>query len=130
MALVMAVAMTEPGLTLAEELGAVISAEDCEARFSGKTLAYAMSGWVWGTETHLTERRVIYRPDGKDCIFGHWYPEGQSICFDYEDREQPVCWMFADGPSGVTANFMSPPDSAPTMTVKQTEPFACPKFGS
>lgn len=107
MALAMAIAVTGPAFALADELGGVISAEDFETRFSGKTLTYAMSGWVWGIETYLPDRRVLYRPDGEYCVVGHWYPVDQSICFSYEDREQSICWMFVDGPSGMTANYMS-----------------------
>lgn len=77
----------------------------------GKTLFYGAGGAAYGVERYLDNRRVIWSfLDGK-CQDGTWYQEGDQICFLYEDRADPQCWTFYEGPNGLIARFENDPQA-------------------
>ena len=46
-----------------------------------------------------------------DCKKGVWYEEKGQICFLYEDRLDPQCWTFTEGPGGLIARFENDPEA-------------------
>ena len=64
--------------------------------------------WIadYNMATHsLDGRRLIWSFLDGDCKDGVWYEESGQICFIYEDRLDPQCWTFAEGPNGLIARF-------------------------
>ena len=110
-----------------------LTADAFDALTQGRTMTWAEFGQVYGVEQYLPDRRVRWTILGDDCKLGHWYPEGQMICFQYETDPDPVCWTLTkDGP-GLNARYVgSGPDSAPVVVTETTEPLACfgPKVGA
>jgi hypothetical protein len=63
---------------------------------------------------------------GGDCLAGHWYAEGPAICFRYEDRPDPVCWVITAQGDRLLARLVgTPSDRAPVEIVETSEPMAC-----
>ncbi|MCV6586096.1 MAG: hypothetical protein OIF47_11225 [Marinibacterium sp.] len=86
-----------------------LSADAFDAYTHGKTLFYGADGALYGVECYLPNRRVVWSfLDGR-CQDGIWYPQGDEICFVYEDVPGPQCWTFHKGPSGLRAYFESQP---------------------
>jgi hypothetical protein len=88
-----------------------MSAAEFEAYVTGKTLYYGREGAAYGAEIYHENRRVTWSFLDGECKEGHWYNEGTSICFVYEDRPDPQCWTFERGASGLVATFENNPDS-------------------
>lgn len=116
----------------ASSFGIPISPQAFEDFATGKTLAYAQDGLIWGRETYLPGRRVLWRAVGQDCRAGHWDPVGQSACFTYDDGTAPQCWAFARTPTGLAALFLNDAGQRPAQVVEEPGPLACPgpKIGS
>ena len=99
---------------------------------TGRTLAYAADGTVWGQEQYLANRQVMWAFTGQDCQFGQWYPQGNAVCFIYEGDEEPKCWNFYMGPRGLIAQLIGS-DVTPLSEVGQSsEPLECqgPQVGA
>ena len=108
-----------------------LSAEAFDTLTQGRTMTWAEYGQVYGVEHYLPDRRVRWTVLGDDCITGHWYPKGPAICFQYDDRPDPVCWTFTkeqngtQGPTGLLARHTStPPDADPVVIRETLEPMA------
>lgn len=87
---------------MAEPMGA--DAFDTFTR--GKTFYFSVGETPYGAERYLSGRRVEWTfLDGK-CKRGEWYPQGDDICFVYEDNMQPQCWQFEVRGSGMSARFV------------------------
>lgn len=98
-----------------------------EAYTTGKTMTYARSGAVWGTEEYLPGRRVRWAFAEGACEVGRWYEEGPWICFSYETGPEPQCWQFFRGETGLRARFRGdPPELDLSEVARTTEPLACP----
>lgn len=103
-----------------------LSAAEFEAYTTGKTMTYAEGGAVFGTEQYLPGRRVRWAFTGDQCKIGHWYPEGDLICFVYEDTADPQCWKFWQDEAGLRARFNDDPAGTELSEVRQTDqPLAC-----
>lgn len=103
-----------------------LSAEAFDALTRGQTMTWAEYGQVYGVEQYLDDRRVRWTVLGDDCVAGHWYPQGQAICFQYEDRPGPVCWTFAAADTGLVARLVGdPPEAEPVAIEPTAEPMAC-----
>jgi hypothetical protein len=89
-----------------------MSAEAFDAYTRGKTLFYGSGGEAYGVERYLDGRRVIWSFLDGDCKDGSWYPQGDMICFEYEDGAGPQCWTFFESAGGLIARFEN--DSAAT----------------
>ena len=110
-----------------------LTAEAFDALTEGRTMTWAEFGQVYGVEQYLPDRRVRWTVLGDDCITGHWYAEGPAICFQYDDRPDPVCWIFTQDPTGLLARHTaSPPDADPVVIRETLEPMACfgPRVGA
>lgn len=67
-----------------------------EALTTGRTMDTATAAGVYGVETFLPGRQVIWR-DANRCVRGHWEEVQQMICFTYDDKpDHPVCWTYHD----------------------------------
>lgn len=77
----------------------------------GKTLFYGYSGEVYGVERYLPNRRVIWSFLDGQCKEGVWYQQGDQICFVYEDRPDPQCWVFTRMGGGLVAQFEGDPQA-------------------
>ena len=69
----------------------------------GKTLFYDSEGRAYGAETYLRNRQVRWSFLDGTCQDGHWYPQGDEICFLYDGSDQPQCWSFELGDGGLNA---------------------------
>ncbi|QFT64219.1 hypothetical protein FIU91_14870 [Roseivivax sp. THAF30] len=82
-----------------------MSAQEFQDYVSGKTLTFSEAGVPYGIERYMPGRRVRWSfLDGR-CKDGIWYPEGDQICFVYEDDPAPQCWSFFEEGSGLRAVF-------------------------
>lgn len=106
--------------------GSVMSPGAFDAYSTGKTLAYVQDGVIWGRETYLPGRHVLWRAVGEDCKAGHWWDDGAAVCFSYDDGNTAQCWAFATGPSGLTATFLNEPGSPPAAVQEEADPMPCP----
>jgi len=106
--------------------GTPMSPTAFEAYATGKTLAYAQDGMIWGRETYLPGRRVLWRAVGEDCKAGHWWNEGGAVCFSYDDGTTAQCWGFVTGVTGLTATFLSEADARPATVIEESHPVPCP----
>ena len=75
----------------------------------GKTLFYGFDGQVYGVERYLPNRRVIWSFLDGDCKEGIWYERADQICFLYDDRPDPQCWVFTRSSGGLIAQFEGDP---------------------
>lgn len=109
-----------------------MSAADFEAYVTGKTLFYGRDGRAYGAEIYHPNRRVTWSFLDGECREGYWYEAGENICFVYEDRLDPQCWSFEQGPSGLIARFESDPAATELYEAEDTdEELVClgPKVG-
>lgn len=98
-----------------------MSASSFEAYTTGKTLFYGRNGSSYGAERYLPNRRVIWSFLDGECKDGSWYPQGENICFLYDDRpDDPQCWSFTQGPNGLIAQFDDGGQSSPLYEARDT----------
>ncbi len=71
-----------------------LTAAEFESHVLGKTVTYADSAGVYGIEEYLDHRMVRWSIAPNLCQYGTWYPQGDDICFVYEDAPDPSCWTF------------------------------------
>lgn len=88
---------------------APLSASEFDDYTRGKTLFYGFDGQVYGVERYLPDRRVIWSFLDGDCKEGVWYEREGQICFLYEDRLDPQCWVFTQSGRGLIAQFEGDP---------------------
>jgi len=88
-----------------------LSGAEFDAYTRGKTLFYGYDGHVYGVERYLPNRRVIWSFMDGDCKEGVWFERNDQICFIYEDRLDPQCWVFAQSGSGLIAQFEGDPEA-------------------
>ncbi|WP_237215748.1 hypothetical protein [Ruegeria lacuscaerulensis] len=87
-----------------------LSGAEFDSYTQGKTLFYGFEGQVYGVERYLPNRRVIWSFLDGDCKEGVWYEQNDQICFLYEDRLDPQCWVFVESGSGLIAQFEGNPE--------------------
>lgn len=104
-----------------------MTAEQFDAYTRGKTFYYAENGQDYGGEQYLENRRVRWSfLDGR-CKEGHWYEEAGQICFVYEDRPDPQCWIFYESAAGLVARFGNDPQATLLYESRQSpKPMMCP----
>lgn len=106
---------------------APLTAEEFEARTTGRTLTYAVEGDVYGTEQYLPGRRVIWAYEGAECQRGTWAEREGHICFLYENDPEPACWQFFDEGGRLAARFLGDDADASLKELAQSpEPLGCP----
>ncbi len=98
----------------AQPVGAqtALSGAEFDEYTRGKTLFYGFQGRVYGVEQYLPDRRVIWSFLDGQCKKGVWYQREEQICFVYEDRLDPQCWVFKRSGGGLIAR----PDGDPQAT--------------
>jgi hypothetical protein len=118
-----------PGLAAAQDF---LNAEEFEAATAGKTFYFSSEGRPYGGEEYLEGRRVRWSfLDGR-CIDGHWWQEGELICFSYEDDPSAHCWTFRQEANGLVALFQNESTGRLLYEVQQSDtPLQClgPKVG-
>lgn len=110
-----------------------LTAQEFDTLTTGRTMSWAEFGTVYGVEQYLPGRKVRWTALGDDCKAGHWYADGDAICFQYEDDPQPDCWVVSQSDAGLTARYTThSPDSDPVVVTETSEPLACfgPKVGT
>lgn len=97
----------------AQAVGAqtALSGAEFDSYTRGKTLFYGYDGQVYGVERYLPNRRVIWSFMDGDCKEGVWFERNEQICFIYEDRLDPQCWVFSQSGSGLIAQFEGNPEA-------------------
>lgn len=114
-----------PGLVPQLDLGIPMNGAEFEAYATGKTLYYAQGGTIWGAEQYLPGRQVLWAFTDQPCEYGQWYEDHGAICFVYEGKPDPNCWLFYQGAGGLIARFTG--GSGLLSEVEQTqEPMKCP----
>lgn len=111
---------------------AQMTAAEFDAYTQGKTLYYGDGTEPYGAEIYLPNRRVRWSFLDGDCKEGEWYEADGMICFTYDDRPEPQCWSFEQGPRGLTARFENDPAITPLYeATESTEELLClgPKVG-
>lgn len=105
---------------------APMGAAEFESYTEGKTLYFIESGEKYGAERYLPDRKVEWSfLDGR-CKTGEWYPQGDAICFVYEDRPDPQCWHFENTGRGLRASFLGEDSSTELYEARQSdEPMYC-----
>lgn len=91
-----------------------MSAAEFESYTTGKTLYYGRSGAPYGAEIYMENRQVKWSFLDGECTDGHWYPQGEQICFLYEGRPDPQCWIFYLESGRLVAEFVDD-DSRPEL---------------
>jgi hypothetical protein len=103
-----------------------LTAEAFDALTQGRTMTWSEYGQVYGVELYLPDRRVRWTVLGDDCVAGDWYPDGDAICFVYEDDPLPDCWLITETAGGLAAyDSTDPPGSNPVAVQETTQPLAC-----
>ena len=87
----------------------LMTAEEFDRYTRGKTLFFGMGGTAYGAEIYLDDRRVKWSFLDGECKDGEWYPQGELICFVYDDNPEPQCWSFVRGSGGLIARFENDP---------------------
>ena len=88
-----------------------LSGSEFDKYTQGKTLFYGFEGQIYGVERYLPNRRVIWSFLDGNCKEGIWYQQGEQICFVYEDRLDPQCWVFTQSGGGLIAQFECNPEA-------------------
>ena len=103
-----------------------LTAEAFDALTLGRSLSYSADGAVYGSEDYLRNRRVRWAFLDGECMEGRWYPEGDRICFVYDEIFQPQCWWFYEDAGRITGIF----DGEDPLTLveigERDAPLACP----
>lgn len=107
-----------------------LTAREFEALTTGRTITYSSGGTYYGTEQYLPGRRVIWT-FGSTCREGTWAPDGDMICFTYEDRTESSCWQFRRRDGGLAAWSGDDLEGEPLISTDQSRvPMACgPQVG-
>ena len=119
-------AETPPPPNPASPIGPPLSASAFETYVNGKTLTYASDGTIYGTEQYKAGRKVVWAFTEDECREGYWYDKGPQICFVYEDPNDPQCWLFFMGSTGMKAEFIGDGVGSDLSEVAQSAgPMAC-----
>ena len=117
------IATIVPGASPAQS---AMSAAEFDQYTRGKTFYYDSNGTAYGAEEYLEDRQVRWSFLDGQCQKGHWYPEGENICFLYENRTDPQCWRFTRSGAGVIAQFEGEGSSTELYEVEQSnQPLHC-----
>jgi hypothetical protein len=105
----------------------LMTVEEFEAWSTGQTLDYYDGGIYWGSEQHLPGRKTLDADAEGPCRHGLWFPQGDAVCFQYEDIEGTFCWNFWRDGERVTAKTVdAPPEMTPYDVLISDAPLDCP----
>jgi hypothetical protein len=104
-----------------------LTAEEFDTIVTGNTITYSQSGGIFGIEEYLPKRQVRWSVAENLCQYGVWYPEGEAICFVYEDEPTPHCWTFWLDSGRLKALSVNDLPGAELTEVERTQtPLSCP----
>ncbi|RYH96990.1 MAG: hypothetical protein EON48_18545 [Acetobacteraceae bacterium] len=107
-----------------------MSPAEFEAWSTGKTLDYTVDGSLWGSEMHQPGRQTLDADVGGICRSGHWYPQGDAICFVYDLSPGPYCWRFLKDGDKVVAEYTGEPVGGQIIVTLSEAPVPCsPEVG-
>lgn len=109
-----------------------MTAAEFDAYTRGQTFYYGAEGSAYGAEEYLDNRRVRWSFLDGQCQDGRWYQAGEAICFVYENRPEPQCWLFFRATEGLVARFQGEGRMAELYEVEKSEdPLMClgPEIG-
>jgi ABC-type amino acid transport substrate-binding protein len=114
---------------------APLDAAGFTALAEGRTLRFTLEGRPYGAEQFLAGRRSLWQDATGACAEGRWWPEGDAICFAYENRPEAQCWRFLPHAGGLAAQQVAagvPTGFAVDLADTDDRPLACPgpKVGS
>lgn len=111
-----------------------VTAEEFEAFTEGRTFAHDSAAGPYGAEIYLPGRRVIWHfLDDRACEPGRWYPEGDAICFDYDNApagDGPECWFYFREDDRLRAVHRDTGFTAWLRPPAPDEEITCPGFGA
>lgn len=103
-----------------------LTAEEFEARVTGRTLSYATGGAAYGAEEYLDGRRVRWSFLDGECQEGTWFAEGGQVCFVYDNTPTPQCWSFYLREGQLYGRFENRPEAVEFYEVaRRAAPLAC-----
>jgi hypothetical protein len=104
----------------------ILNEEAFSSYVTGKTLTYSKHGEFFGTEEYLPNNRVRWSLSEGECQEGRWFAQAEKICFLYQGQNQPQCWSFLAGDTGLIAQFGNTPTSGDIVeSFKTTVPLYC-----
>lgn len=122
--------LISPTLATAQDM---LDADSFDALTQGKTFYYSSGGQPYGAEEYLENRRVRWSFLDGQCVEGHWWQEGDQICFVYDERpDEPQCWTFWMEGGGLAAQFAGESGGRLLYEMEQSsKPMLClgPKIG-
>lgn len=125
-------AATLAGIAPAAPAQTPLSAEEFDSITRGRTLLFFSRGEAYGAERYKPGRQVVWTFLDGECKDGHWYQQGEFICFVYEDVAVPQCWTFFQNGAGLSAYFEGRTDGTELYEAGEAdEDFTClgPKVG-
>lgn len=103
-----------------------LDADGFDAVVTGRTLIYGTAAGSYGIEEYLPGRRVRWSFLDGDCMEGRWYPKGDAICFAYEHRADPECWLFHLDEGRLGARPLRQPEGPSLYVIAESpEPMIC-----
>ena len=103
-----------------------MTAAEFEAFVTGKTMDFANSSAVFGTEEYLPGRRVRWAFTDDICKFGSWYESAGQICFVYDGYPGEHCWtVWQDGDHLAALPSFALPGEAPRSVTETNKPLQC-----
>lgn len=124
---VLLVAALVPGGALAQS-ATPLTADEFEARVTGRTLTFHFQGQAYGVEQYMPGRRVLWSFIGDECQEGVWYPREDMICFAYDGNPDEQCWHFYASGTGLRGVFVGPegPGTELYEVLNTDKPLICP----
>jgi hypothetical protein len=72
----------------------IVTPEQFEEISTNKTLYFDAGSQFHGAEQYFPNRKVTWKFADGECDQGHWFSQGDAICFSYERNPVPECWHF------------------------------------
>lgn len=106
--------------------GTPLTGEGFDALTRGRTMdTHDAAAGLYGVETFLPGRRVIWR-DAEKCSRGTWEEVEGQICFTYElNDNNPVCWIYVDRGGWIEGWFQGDRSLTPIELHEGTAPVSC-----
>lgn len=104
-----------------------VSPAEFEAMASGRTLHFTRDGVAFGSEQYFRDRRTLWMFFDGECQAGRWEPQGDLICFTYEDDPGRQCWRLWHEDGRLLAGLVGD-DPGPPLRLSHADrtDLACP----